>query len=173
MGGSEPIIPTKIPEEPEEELVTPPQSPNAKVRFRNREDSIDLGETPRPLRQSTPARKANPELHPAINITTQDALLKAMDVPDHSVEKKSPEQPQQQPVYQRTPSWTFHNEKSVPLHYTPSSTSSEAAGSSIIEQAWMMKMANELTRRAREQKAAMAWDTQIDHEETPPPAYVE
>lgn len=176
-GGSEPIMPIKIPEEPEEELTTPPRSPNTKVRFRPRGDSIDLGETPRPPRQSTLARKPDQEQRPAVSLATQDALLKAIDIPIQFTEKKATEQPQtiqpQRPVYRSTPSWTFHAEKSVPLHYAPSSSSSEAIGGSIIEQAWMLKMANELARRAHEQKASMAWDSQVDHEETPPPAYAQ
>lgn len=47
MGGSEPIMSSHIPEEMEEELLTPPRSPTTKTRFRPRQDSIDLGETPR------------------------------------------------------------------------------------------------------------------------------
>ncbi|KFY82813.1 hypothetical protein V500_10315, partial [Pseudogymnoascus sp. VKM F-4518 (FW-2643)] len=49
MGGSEPIMSTRVPETPVEEPITPPHSPQ--VRFRPRLDSIDLGETPRTLRQ--------------------------------------------------------------------------------------------------------------------------
>lgn len=177
-GGSEPVIPTRIPEEPEEELITPPRSPN-KVRFRPREDSIDLGETPRRPRL-TPSRTAEQESRAAVSMSTQDALMKAMDVPLATVEEKAPEQPQStrpRPfAFSRTPSWTFPIEKSASstsIPYRPSSPYIEAPSGGIIEQAWMMKMAGELARRAQEEKAAMArgWDAQGERDDTPPPAY--
>jgi distribution and morphology protein 34 len=177
-GGSEPIMATKIPEEPEEDLITPPRSPNG-VRFRPREDSIDLGETPRKLRL-TPGRP-EPESRPAVSMSTQEALLKAMDVPLPSIEEKAAEQPQNVRLrpfsYSRTPSWTFPPEKaastSSSLPYRPGSPFIEAHSGGIIEQAWMLKMAGELARRAAEEKAAMArgWESQADRDETPPPAY--
>jgi mitochondrial distribution and morphology protein 34 len=177
-GGSEPIFPTRIPEEPDEELITPPRSPN-KVRFRPREDSIDLGETPRELRL-TPGRPAEQESRPAVSATTQEALLKAMDVPIPSTEK-TPEHTQTvrpRPFsYSPTPSWTFPVEKaastSSSIPYRPASPFIDAHSGGIIEQAWMLKMAGELARRAHEEKAAMArgWDSQGERDETPPPAY--
>jgi mitochondrial distribution and morphology protein 34 len=180
-GGSEPLIPTRIPEEPEEELITPPRSPN-RVRFRPREDSIDLGETPRRPRL-TPSRIAEQDSRTAVNMSTHDALMKAMDVPLATVEEKAPEQPQStrpRPfAFSRTPSWTLPIEKSATsscnsgIPYRPSSPFIEAPSGGIIEQAWMMKMAGELARRAQEEKAAMArgWDAQGERDETPPPAY--
>lgn len=180
-GGSEPAIPTQISEEPEEELITPPRSPN-KVRFRPREDSIDLGETPRRPRL-TPSRTAEPDSRPTVSMTSQDVLMKAMDIPIPSTEKKAPEQPQStrpRPfAFSRTPSWTFPIEKSSTstsnssIPYRPASPYIEAPSGGIIEQAWMMKMAGELARRAQEEKAAMArrWDAQGERDDTPPPAY--
>lgn len=179
-GGSEPIIPTQIPEEPEEEFITPPRSPN-KVRFRPREDSIDLGETPRRPRV-TPNRPVEQESRVAVNMTTQDAIMKAMDVPIPSTEEKAPEPQSARPqpfAFSRTPSWTFPIEKSATstsnpsITYRPSSPYIEAPSGGIIEQAWMMKMAGELARRAQEEKAAMArrWDAQGERDDTPPPAY--
>lgn len=179
-GGSEPITPTRIPEEPEEELVTPPHSPNNRVRFRPREDSIDLGETPQKSRL-TPGRPEQ-ESRPAVSITTQDALLNAIGIPIPSTEEKAPEQPQPARArpfsYSRTPSWTFPIEKSATtssssLPYRPASPFIEAPSGGIIEKAWMLKMAGELARRAHEEKAAMVrgWDSQGDRDEMPPPAY--
>ncbi len=179
-GGSEPAIPTQIPEEPEEELITPPRSPN-RVRFRPREDSIDLGETPRRHRL-TPRRLAEQESRAAVNMTTQDALMEAMDVPVAATEEKVPEPQITRPrpfAFSRTPSWIFPVEKSATstsnssIQYHPSSPFIEAPSGGIIEQAWMMKMAGELARRAQEEKAAMArgWDVRGERDDTPPPAY--
>jgi mitochondrial distribution and morphology protein 34 len=179
-GGSEPVIPTQIPEEPDEELITPPRSPN-RVRFRPREDSIDLGETPQRPRL-TPSRTAEQDSRLPVGMTTQDALIKAMDIPIPSTEEKTPEPHITRPrpfAFSGTPSWTFPIEKSTTLTsnssipYRPSSPYIEAPSGGIIEQAWMMKMAGELARRAQEEKAAMArgWDTQGGRDDTPPPAY--
>ncbi|KAL5351239.1 ERMES complex subunit [Pseudogymnoascus australis] len=57
MGGSEPIMSTRVPEAPVEEPITPPHS---QLRFRPRLDSIDLGETPRTLRQRAFPREKSP-----------------------------------------------------------------------------------------------------------------
>jgi mitochondrial distribution and morphology protein 34 len=89
--GSEPLIPTRIPKEPEVELITTPKSPN-RVRFRPREDGIDLRETPRRPRL-TPSRIAEQDSRAAVNMSTQDALMKAIDVPLVTVEEKALEQP--------------------------------------------------------------------------------
>jgi len=178
-GGSEPVIPTRIPEEPEEELNTPPRSPN-KVRFRPREDSIDLGETPRRPRP-TPSRIVEQDSRPTISMATQDEP-KVIEIPIPSTEEKTPEPQRTRPrpfAFYRTPSWTFPAEKSATvtsnpsIPYRPASPYIEATSGGIIEQAWMMKMAGELARRAQEEKAAMArsWDSQDERDDTPPPAY--
>jgi distribution and morphology protein 34 len=104
---------------------------------------------------------------------------------ENVIQSKDRKTPEPQPVrprpfaFSRTPSWTFPIEKaatatnnsSVP--YRPSSPFIEASSGGIMEQAWMVKMAAELTRRAQEEKAAMArgWDIRGEHEDTPPPAY--
>jgi distribution and morphology protein 34 len=182
VGGSEPAFPTRIIEEPEEELVTPPRSPT-RVRFRSREDSIDLGETPRQSRLFS-VRDVQADVHLATGSGTQAALMNAIEAPVESADVvfQEPAQvlPVKRPIYHRTPSWTFPQEKSsnaasnssAPFHYT--SAPSEASSGGIVEQAWMMKMAGELARRAHEQKANMArreWDSRTAREETPPPAY--
>jgi len=179
-GGSEPVIPTQIPEEPEEELITPPRSPN-RVRFRPRGDSIDVGETPRRPRL-TPSRPIEQDSRAASNMATQEALMKVMEIPVTKTEGKASEpQPTRQQLFafSRTPSWTFPIEKSVAstnnqsIPYRPSSPFIEAPSGGIIEQAWMMKMAGELARRTQEEKAVMTrgWDVRGEHDDTPPPAY--
>ncbi|KFY78344.1 hypothetical protein V498_09129 [Pseudogymnoascus sp. VKM F-4517 (FW-2822)] len=171
MGGSEPIMPTRIPETPVEEPITPPHS---QLRFRPRLDSIDLGETPRTLRQ-VPPRTAAPIEPPS----THTALLTAMDTPLPSIEPASPLFPQQRTALQRA----FPREKSPSDYirrgsqmgslnnYSPYPYEGAAQGG-IIEQAWMMSMAAELARRAHLRKEAdgSEWGSER-RDETPPPAY--
>jgi len=181
LGGSEPAIPTRIPEEPEEDLLTPPRSPNTKVRFHGRQDSIDLGETPRRSR-ILPERKVEAELPTSINMSTPEPSAQPTEVLTTAAKPVTMPQASrlQRPVFAHQPQWSYPTEKSpsstqpnVPIHSTPSSfAESPAAG--IIEQAWMIKMAGELARRAHERKSALAssWSSSAgDREETPPPAY--
>jgi len=183
---SEPAIPTSIPEEPEEDLITPPRSPNNKVRFRNSQDSIDLGDTPRKLKYGSTQTKPAEVSHPSISKTTQNALRDAMDVPIPSIELPPPQPDfrRQRPAYTRS---TYLSEKNgnransnPPVFHsaypeTLSGTPAQTPG--IAEQAWMMKLAGEIARRAHEQKLAEAnGDSAADgfwmsREESPPPAY--
>jgi mitochondrial distribution and morphology protein 34 len=177
-GGSEPAIPTHIPEEPEEELITPPRSPNNRVRFRPREDSIDLGETPRNLKPVMQSRAFESPSRPSV---TQDSL--AMAVEGWSiVEEKTPELPQhsqvQQPTLKRNISWNFPSEKSSraadssapnPSNSQPQYYQTSTGG--VIEQALLMRIASEIVRRARDEKANQSWENRSEREDIPPPAY--
>jgi distribution and morphology protein 34 len=171
-GGSEPILSSHIPEEMEEELLTPPRSPPSKVRFRPRQDSIDLGETPRTM---MPTRNVQADA----TTGTHSALAQAMGPPIPSVEIRAPSPERQQyPALQRSSS-SFPSEKSGssgPAHYVPyAENQGNGHGAGIAEQAWMMSMAAELARRAHLRKAAEGseWSSEgtRDRDETPPPAY--
>lgn len=162
---SEPVFPTNaIPEEPED-VMTPPHSPSGKVRFRT--SSIDLGDTPRNLRLPGPAR-------PIANTSSTDISAQAVPDSTHSIEKDA----STLPAYSRS-----HRPTYAPASYPAEKVSSsnaaclqpspilgEAPG--ILEQAWVMKMAGEIARRAQVQKAASEgfWSN-TEREETPPPAY--
>jgi distribution and morphology protein 34 len=175
---SEPVISTRIPEEPEDNIITPPHSPQ-RVRFRT--SSIDLGGTPQKSR--LPAR-------PALNLGSNTVLEQAVLDPSPSIEKEKLSTPivsrQYRPSF-RNSTGPYPAEKtsnsasvaanaSVPLTYTPApilSDNSSAVGS-ILEQAWVLKMAGEIARRAHDDKAAREgfWSqSQDEREETPPPAY--
>jgi len=161
--GSEPVFATALPEEPEDNIITPPQSPG-RVRFRT--SSIDLGDTPRKLRLPTTSR---PILW-ASNVLEQEALELAP-----SIEKIEPSVS----IYSRShrPSFTSASntvEKTttttlVPM-LEPAPVLSDTPG--IIEQAWILKMAGEIARRAHDEKAASSgfWSND-EREDTPPPAY--
>ena len=174
---SEPTIPTLVPEEPEDNIIDPPHSPQ-RVRFRT--SSIDLGGTPQKARLSTATR-------PVLNFGSSTVPEQAIMDPSPSIEKDEASVP----IFSREHRPSFHNstgpypaEKSsnaaanisVPLTYTPApilSDNSSAVGS-ILEQAWVMKMASEIARRAQDEKAAREgfWSqSQDEREDTPPPAY--
>jgi mitochondrial distribution and morphology protein 34 len=170
VAASEPIISTRIPEEPEDNIITPPRSPSGKVRFRT--SSIDLGDSPRKLRLPTPSR-------PALNLSSKTVPEQAILDPIPTIEKDEPSVP----IYSRDrrPSLKksqYPAEKAPAIHLTPTPILySEPASGSIIEQAWVLKMAGEIARRAHDEKAAREgfWSSSgqsaDEREETPPPAY--
>lgn len=154
---SEPIIPTKIEEEPEDNIITPPNSPSQRVRFRT--GSIDLGDTPRKLRLSTSER-------PALQLSSP---------PPEQAIVEPPTEERTVPIRAQRPTYFagFPQEK-FSTTYTPApvfSDTSSTAGS-IIEQAWVMKMASEIARRAQDEKStSQGFWSQNEREDTPPPAY--
>jgi distribution and morphology protein 34 len=175
---SEPIFPSKpVPEEPEDNIITPPRSPSGKVRFRT--SSIDLGDSPRKLRLSRP-----------VNRSFLSAPEQVILDPTPAIEK---DEPTTAPIYSHPvrpslPAFSYLVEKatnatsasvnaSVP-YLAPApilSTDNSSAVGGILEQAWILKMAGEIARRAHDEKAAREgfWSTQSqsEREETPPPAY--
>ena len=179
---SEPM-PTLIPEEPEDQVPSPPRtprSPSTKVRFQN--DAQDLDDTPRRVRPSfsTPVPRSVPD--PINNPTSNPALESVLHNPEPTPPIFSR---QSRPSFARTSFASYADEKattssapsSAPLTYMPSLE----PPASILEQAWVMKMAGEIARRAVDEKAAREregfWATSPDNtareerEDTPPPAY--
>jgi distribution and morphology protein 34 len=157
---SEPIIPTRIPEEPEDNIIEPPHSPQ-RVRFRD--SSIDVG---------TPSKARLPARPSILNNLLEQAILE----PSSAVEKS-----ETVPIFSREHRPSFNSspypaEKATNT-YTPNPILS--SDSSILSQAWVLKMANEIARRAQDidNKAATEgfWSqsqlSQDEREDTPPPAY--
>ncbi|TVY55480.1 Mitochondrial distribution and morphology protein 34 [Lachnellula cervina] len=166
VAASEPIISTRIPEEPEDNIITPPRSPSGKVRFRT--SSIDLGDSPHKFRLSTPSRsalssKAVPE---QVILDSTPTMEKDEPIIYSRARRPSLKKPQSQP------------EKAPAIHLTPApilSSESLSGSGGIVEQAWVLKMAGEIARRAHDEKASREgfWSgsTVDEREETPPPAY--
>jgi len=164
---SEPIFATRpVPEEPED-VITPPHSPSGRVRFRT--SSIDLGDTPRKLRLSASAR-------PILNLSSTTVPEQVILDPTESIEKDEPTMP----IYSHShrPSYvpsSFPAEKGSALTRTPylEPTTILHTGPGILEQAWIMKMAGEIARRAHDQKNTTEgfWSNADGREDTPPPAY--
>jgi distribution and morphology protein 34 len=165
---SEPAVPTRIPEEPEDNIIDPPPTPSSKVRFQN--GSIDIGESPRKLRASTPAR---PSLSSKI---VPEAPEQTIFDRTPTIEKEQPSAPIFSCEHRSTYANSYPAEKaSVPRSYTPAPVLPDtSAVGSILEQAWVLKMAGEIARRAHEEKSREGfWSTESrdEREDTPPPAY--
>lgn len=175
---SEPVFPTTaIPEEPEDNIITPPHSPLGKVRFRT--SSIDLGDSPRKLRLSRPVNLSSlpvPEqaiLDPAPTIEKEDSAT----VPIYSRSHRPSLSASLYPAEKASNPTPAPANTSVP-YLTPApilTTDSASAVGGILEQAWILKMAGEIARRAHDEKAAREgfWSTQSqpEREDIPPPAY--
>lgn len=161
IAASEPLYTTDAPEEPEDNIIVPPtpRTGSGRVRF----SSIDLDDASRTVR---PTR-----LRPSI-------------LPEQAVFEPAPlaEEPQEvssAPIRER------EQPRPVVIHDTqyfsekPSSSSAQPEQSvpGILQQAWVLKMANELVRHAQTEKQAREnfWSgrstTTDDVEDLPPPAY--
>ncbi|MCJ1321922.1 ERMES complex subunit [Xylographa vitiligo] len=166
-------------QEHEGELQTPPSSPQKVKDFQYSPESIDLRDTPPRLRDLTPrplVRTNSKVLGSNLRNTLNESDL----APSHPV-SSLPELPRATSSCQGT-GISYATEKvpsgsaasqgtSMPLLASPFPYSESSPGG-ILEQAWLMKMAGEITRRVQEQKSAdrSFWDSN-DRDDTPPPAY--
>ena len=163
--------------EREDELVTPPRSPE-KLRLQADADDIDLRDTPPRLRNFTPRQLQSHWEGAKANAETAKSSGPLTFIEPSSSEPTKPSRPRHRPTY----SFQYPAEKSG-----PSSTSSlssrpfsplaaspfpflESASGGILEQAWMMKMAGEIARRVQDEKVNGGWARE-GRDETPPPAY--
>ena len=162
----------------EGELVTPPTSPQHKVRFQKGLDNSDIGDIPSRLRDLT--------VHQP---TLEDEAAELRSPPPPSTSSVSSRHPppgsSKRPQLYPTRYFASYQYPSEKLQANPSSGSHsqpafvpspfphvESSPSGILEQAWMTKMAGEIVRRVQEQKSADDgfWE-RGDREDTPPPAY--
>ncbi|CAG8957572.1 hypothetical protein HYFRA_00010438 [Hymenoscyphus fraxineus] len=163
LHASEPPFSTYIPEEPEDGIVTPPPSPTGRVRFRT--SSIDLGDSPRKLRPVRPVLEAAPQMaEAAISNFSRD------NRPSYANALSYPEEKTTKPIAEES-----SNVPNRPtLQPAPVLIDSSSAGG-ILEQAWVLKMAGEIARRAHDEKAARDgfWSSQNQamRASSPPPAY--
>lgn len=138
---SEPLIPTTIPEEPEDNM---PSSPS-KVRF----DSIPAADV-----QVRPTMKTE---------------LYNTEVSAKSAEKQSEEVLEYEPQGQ-TSGKEKDSDAKTPFEFSPRRGPPSDTNSVIFEQAWIQKMAGEIARRVYDEKRRNPgmWE---DREDVPPPAY--
>ncbi|KAA6411626.1 MAG: putative Mitochondrial distribution and morphology 34 [Lasallia pustulata] len=178
----------------DDELITPPHSPQHKVRFRNSQDSIDLGDTPPRLRNLTPrlepltaipiptnpsptipAPPPVPRQQHASSPPARPKLRSPPSIPASAYPREKPPQPSTATSAFSSPSQPLG---APPFHYV------ETPSGGILEQAWLMKMAGEMARRAQEAKEKAMdggggfWERRNgdgeragEGEAEPPPAY--
>lgn len=171
-------------EEREEELVTPPRSPEKPVPRRDLY-SIDLGDSPPYIRNKSPQNEARMELNdltpqPSIPVTSAEGPSSpSLKMPKrHNIQPgpsiqlpQYPTEKPQQPLFSSSSSRPYPQLQSPPdsssLPYLDSHPSN-----GILEQAWVVKMAGEIARRVHDEKAANSgfWD-RSERDEGPPPAY--
>jgi distribution and morphology protein 34 len=181
---SEPIMGTRpILEEPEDNVISPPHSPSGRVRFRA--SSIDLGDSPRKLKLPTTSRSINlssmtvPEqaiLDPIASIEREDINATVPTFSRHG--RPSPNRVSYPIEKFSTMGTSTSNPSPIIRQLSPAPTLSESTSAvgGILEQAWILKMAGEIARRAQDEKAAQAgfWsahNSNSGREDTPPPAY--
>ncbi|KAI9767881.1 MAG: ERMES complex subunit [Geoglossum simile] len=174
-------IPPKILEERDEDIVTPPRSPNSKVRFRDHQDSIDLGSSPPKSRSLTPARVVDSSRKVDMGTQTPPELFlsagpssepeKARHPPLHTSHELHHLRSHRQ---EKSPlSSTFSVPSNQNLHYpTPLFQSTDTSPVGILERALVMKMAGEIVRRSQDEKSAGGgfW-AGSERDYPPPPAY--
>ncbi|KAI1378283.1 hypothetical protein F4677DRAFT_389940 [Hypoxylon crocopeplum] len=150
IGGpySEPVLPTPIPEDPEDEPVE--EGPySSKVRFR-----------PEKELPSRPSLNMDIYEDPAI---TEDTPIKSVEVPsDTNISRAHQEKVLEAIASSSKRRNPFHLERHRPMGSDTSSV--------ILEQAWIMKMAGEIARRVYDEKQRNEnfW---AERDDTPPPAY--
>lgn len=180
-------MPSQLAEEREEELVTPPKTPEKPVSRRDL-NSIDLGDAPPRLRNYSSQSEARMD---ANDSTPRPSILPSSVEGPSSPTSKMPKSQTLQPGPSVQPPQYPTEKPQQPVFSSSSSTSSrphaqlqsEPEASSfpyldphpsngILEQAWVMKMAGEIARRVQDEKAANSgfWD-QSERHEGPPPAY--
>jgi distribution and morphology protein 34 len=166
MPASEPLYATSISEEPGDSIITPPRSPSGRVRFRT--SSIDLGDSPRKLRLSNPGRPGMtsltvPEQAILDPVPPVEQLDSRATAPISTNPHRSSHAPSQ---------YAAEKSKSDIPHLEPAPMLSDPSVPGILEQAWVLKMAGEIARRAHDEKAvAEGFWQRDDRDDTPPPAY--
>ena len=183
-------------EEREDELTTPPKTPEKNPKpwqhVQDDFDGIDLRDTPPRLRNPTPRQPKPQERNMStsrIHSSTKQihALGKPPDLPmssssNHPTTGVPPTQqePVIYPMEKGQPgssAMPFHSHSSssnlnISLPYPESTLNGANPSGRILEQAWMLKMAGEIARKINEEKATNPgpWH-RSGLDEQPPPAY--
>lgn len=142
---SEPLFAKAIPEEPEDGVLTPPRSPyNPRLRT-----SVRPVKSPMAVNEGT-------VLDPSLSTEKRDS--EAASSTSRSANAPSSYQDEK---------WGANS-----AFFEQAPNLSNSAAPSILEQAWVLKMAGEIARRVHDEKAAREgfWQTD-ERDETPPPAY--
>ncbi|KAK0250733.1 ERMES complex subunit [Friedmanniomyces endolithicus] len=162
----------------EGEISTPPRSPRKKVGFQQTPETARLGpESASARRPVTPRNTA------ALQVEDDDQTPRAsMYLPkDRNQTPKAEPRPSRQRLTRMQTLPTRDKPLELPRRASDlsihslgaASSGSEGSSGGILEQAWMMRMANEIARKVAEEKGRRpTWRAGADEGEVPPPAYV-
>ncbi|GAB7356680.1 hypothetical protein MBLNU459_g7393t1 [Dothideomycetes sp. NU459] len=153
---------TPIIEEPELELQTPQRTPSHKVRFQGQQQEASSSHEVRPnMRQHSPRTEKAPAF---VDFSENEQTSR----PVRSDEKRHQRRPK------LSTSTACSTEKSALGRSSSTSrlpSFMEGSTGGILEQAWMMKMAQEIAKKVQQEKAAGGFWEQSDALDHPPPAY--
>lgn len=138
--------------EAEEELVTPPRSPAHPSFFsEGRNGRLDVDE-PKRLSESTPTTA--PLLAPAPLLSSPPKSSKSKQATTTPISKRPPlSRSELRKVQQSTsPLLRSLSFDKVPSLASPAYTENTSSSGGILEQAWMLKMAQEIARKVQEEK---------------------
>ncbi|KAF2803282.1 uncharacterized protein BDZ99DRAFT_170057 [Mytilinidion resinicola] len=166
-----------IPEDHEEDLATPPKSPVKTLRYESQHGSLDVGEPAQLLEQPADPTPTAPVLSELSTPKTSRDRSKAKAAspfpsltPEHpQLGRSTTSKPPQSHIHQVSGSTRMLRSLSLdkipfqtsvsgsstsrhPLSPTAYAESSSSGSGGILEQAWMMKMANEIARRVQDEK---------------------
>jgi distribution and morphology protein 34 len=169
---SEPVLPSRpFPEEPEDNIITPPRSPSGRVRFRT--SSIDLGDSPRKLKLSRPASQ-RPLTLPEKAILDDTPIETEDSTAQIYSRNHRPSLLASYPREKANNAAPIAGNAATPyLSLAPIMPPENAAAGGVLEQTWILKMAGEIARRTHDDKAAREgfWSNSSQSEREPPPAY--
>ncbi|KAK0802417.1 ERMES complex subunit [Friedmanniomyces endolithicus] len=162
----------------EGEISTPPRSPRNKVGFQQASEPTRLSAESASARRPVTPRNTAP-----VQVEDDDQTPRAsMHLPkDRNHTPKAEPRPSRQRLTRMQTLPTRDKPPELPRRASDLSVHSLGAASSgsegstggILEQAWMMRMANEIARKVAEEKGRRpTWRAGGDEGEVPPPAYV-
>lgn len=177
---SEHGLPLRSVEEREDEVTTPPRSPE---RLRADRDFVNLDpdDVAPALRKFTSRKPTSMEVNGSAP-TSSTPLASAEDSSSSSPTRTSQhlKLAEEQQLQPSQPEMLHESQASSPIAYfNPQSqfpalpfSFLDSPSGGILEQAWMMKMAGEIARRVHDEKVAKSslWE-RAECDETPPPAY--
>lgn len=162
----------RTPECRDGELVTPPSTPNKSPVLKEPGDGTPLRMrdlTPRPPQAHTFTHNTPKHQHRSPSMENSKASESSIQ------EQRGPSQSLRPPRYssEKTVKLADSASKDIPLRQLSPSQYIEPAKERMEQQAWMTKMASEIVRRVRDQKAGDSgfWDRNDGDELVPPPAY--
>ncbi|KAI9891733.1 MAG: ERMES complex subunit [Vezdaea aestivalis] len=169
---SEPIVPAKIPEV-DEEPVTPPLSPKQRVRWSPSGQSIDFGDSPRRGAEIAPLAQTQVDNYQESTRKGKQVAQLGATAPI-ATEKPAGSTELSSGLVQPS---TFYNEKSrfhlvsAPKWNGRTSSMLTPSSDGNVDPEWIMRMAGEITRKAREDKSLQTPFWNPEDVQDAPPAY--